>query len=118
MDVHVPFAVTQGLRQRGIDVLTAQEAGLSRAVDESLPTRATELDRLLITQDDDLLAIGSRWSAEGRAFSAIVYSHQLGAGIGEMIEDLELLAFCATEDEMRNQVVFLPLRYSSSRLPF
>lgn len=34
MDVHVKNAVTQGLRRRGVDVLTAQDANLRLALDE------------------------------------------------------------------------------------
>lgn len=55
MDVHVPYAVTTGLRLRGVDVLTAQEDGASELDDPALLDRATELGRVLYTQDDDLL---------------------------------------------------------------
>ncbi len=69
-----------------------------------------DLDRSLYTQDDDLLAIASQWQKQGREFAGVVYSHQLGPGIGDVIEDLELIAACATEDEVRNRVIYLPLR--------
>jgi hypothetical protein len=36
MDEHVPFTVTQGLRRRGVDVLTVQEAGMYAASDEAI----------------------------------------------------------------------------------
>jgi len=36
MDMHVPAAITQGLRRRGIDVLTSQEDGTREADDEVL----------------------------------------------------------------------------------
>ena len=36
MDVHVKAAITAGLRQRGIDVLTAQEDGTERWDDDRL----------------------------------------------------------------------------------
>jgi len=49
-------------------------------------------------------------AAQGRDFAGVVYSHQLGPGIGEVIEDLELIAACAAEDEIRNRVMYLPLR--------
>ena len=39
-----------------------------------------------------------------------MYSHQLGPGIGSVIEDLELIVACATRDELRNRVIYLPLR--------
>ncbi len=47
MDVHIPLAITDGLRRRQIDVLTSQEDGTTRLEDESLLTRANELGRLL-----------------------------------------------------------------------
>lgn len=34
MDEHVPAAVSEGLRRRGVDVLTAREAGMLGAPDE------------------------------------------------------------------------------------
>ena len=55
MDVHVHAAITEGLRLRGVDVLTAQEDGGRRLRDPALLDRATALGRVLFTQDDDLL---------------------------------------------------------------
>jgi predicted nuclease of predicted toxin-antitoxin system len=57
MDQHVPRAITNGLRLRGVDVLTAHEDGTSELDDASLLDRATELKRVLFTQDDDLLIL-------------------------------------------------------------
>lgn len=110
MDVHVPSAVTVGLRRRDVDVLTSQEDGTQEADDVALLQRATDLGRALFTQDDDLLAIAASWQREGREFAGVVYAHQLGPGIGDVIEDLELIAACATEDELRSRVIYLPLR--------
>ena len=110
MDVHVPSAVTEGLRRRGVDALTSQEDGTREADDEALLQRAMELGRTLFTQDDDVLAIVSQWQQQGREFDGVVHSHQLGPGIGNIIEDLELISACATKDELRNRLMFLPLR--------
>ena len=55
MDVHVPRAITIGLRLRKIDILTAQEDQRRTAPDPLLLDRATELNRLIFTQDDDFL---------------------------------------------------------------
>jgi predicted nuclease of predicted toxin-antitoxin system len=54
-DVHVHRAITEGLRLRGVDVLTAQEDGARRLPDGELLNRATALGRVLFTQDVDLL---------------------------------------------------------------
>jgi hypothetical protein len=41
MDVHVPRAITEGLRLRGVDVLTAQADGTAELFDDKLLDRAT-----------------------------------------------------------------------------
>jgi hypothetical protein len=109
MDVHVPAAITEGLRQRGIDVLTSQEDDTRTTEDEVLLERAGQLERILFPQDDDLLQVGAEWQKTGRVFLGIVYVHQLGPGIGRIIEDLEILSTCATADELRNRIWYLPL---------
>lgn len=53
MDEHMPRAVTVGLRLRGVDVLTVQEDARGGADDPAVLDRATELGRLLVTQDVD-----------------------------------------------------------------
>ena len=109
MDVHVPVAITQGLRRRGIDVLTSQEDGAREARDEVLLTRASDLKRLLVSQDHDLLRIAHEWQLAGQPFSGVVFAHQQGASIGRMIADLELMAQCCNGEELADKVVFLPL---------
>jgi hypothetical protein len=43
MDEHVPKAVTEGLRRRGVDVITVQELGLQAAEDARHLERAATL---------------------------------------------------------------------------
>jgi hypothetical protein len=109
MDVHVPSAITDGLMRRGIDVLTAQADDAREMDDESLLQRASDLGRMLFTHDEDLLSIGAAWQQQSREFAGIVYAHQLRLGIGEIIEQLELLAACAIDEEILNAVIHLPL---------
>lgn len=109
MDVHVPAAITGALRRRGIDVLTSQEDGTREVADDVLLQRAGELDRVLVSQDTDLLRIAHQWQAEGRAFSGVVFAHQQGISIGQCIDDLELIAECCEPKEVANRVLFLPL---------
>lgn len=109
MDVHVPIAITEGLRRRGIDVLTSQEDGTREVDDESLLARARELDRVLFSQDQDLLRIANTWQSSGRPFAGFVFAQQRQINIGLCIEDLELLAQCCTSSEITDCVYFLPL---------
>ncbi len=55
MDVHIPFAITIGLRIRGADVITAQEDDAAELEDTDLLNRATSLGCILFSQDKDLL---------------------------------------------------------------
>ena len=75
-DVHIPRAVTNGLRLRGVDVLTAQEDGSARLDDGALLTRATALGRVLVSQDADLLREGTRRRREKREFFGIIYANR------------------------------------------
>lgn len=109
MDVHVKSAITNGLRQRGIPVLTAQEDGQDQTPDARLLERATELGRLLFTQDDDFLLIARDWQSSGRPFAGVVYAHQLGITVGQAILQLQLVCEAMTGDEVRDTILFLPL---------
>jgi len=109
MDVHVRRAVTQGLRLRGVDVVTAQEDGTDDWDDNDLLDRATELGRLLFTQDDDLLREGKLRQVSGQMFAGVVYGHQLDVNIGQCVEDLELIAKATEPEEWINRTAWLPL---------
>lgn len=110
IDVNVTAAMSQGLRHRGVDVLTSQEDGTRSWADEALLDRATQLNRILVKQDGDFLEIASHWQSCGRDFAGIVYSHQRSAGVGRIVDDLELLATCAGQHELLDRVTYLPLR--------
>jgi predicted nuclease of predicted toxin-antitoxin system len=110
MDVHVPRAVTVALRLRSIDVVTAQEDGAAQLDDDRLLQRASELGRILVSQDEDLLREGTRRLREGRRFSGVVYAHQLRVTIGQMVEDLELIATATSKEEWSGRIGYLPIR--------
>lgn len=113
LDVHIPRAVLQGLRLRGVDVLPAQEDGSTRVPDESLIDRATALGRVLVTSDHDFLAIADSRLAEGRSFSGIIFLHPLRVPIGVAVRDLELIARAGELSDLADRVEFLPLRSSN-----
>ena len=108
-DVHVPRSVTQGLRLRGIDVLTAQEDEAAQLVDSALLTRATERGRLLFSQDEDLPKRHGDNGKENRSPESCM-RHQLNVSIGAIISDLELIAGATDPEEWVGTVVFLPLK--------
>jgi hypothetical protein len=110
MDVHVRRAVTAALRLRSINVLTAQEDSSTELADDVLLKRATELGRVLVSQDEDLLREGARLLSERRDFSGIIYAHQLRITIGQMVEDPELIAKATSPNEWWGRIEYLPLR--------
>jgi Domain of unknown function (DUF5615) len=109
MDVHVRRAVTAGLRLRSADVLTAQEDGAAELGDDQLLQRATELGRVLVSQDADLLREGAKWLMEHRDFSGIIYVHQLRITVGQMVDDLELIINATSQEEWRGRIEYLPI---------
>lgn len=109
MDHHVHAAVTRGLRRRGVDCLTLYEDGTNQDDDEAVLHRATQLERVLISQDRDLLIIACRWQRMGIQFSGLAWSEQNGISIGQAVNDIEMIAQIMTAEEMKNGVVFLPL---------
>lgn len=108
MDHHVHAAITDGLRRRAVDVLTAYEDNAAEFNDALLFARANERERVLFSQDDDFLVIADQWLQEGRDFSGLVYAHQLGITIGQAIRDLELIARALEPKDMWNRIEFLP----------
>jgi predicted nuclease of predicted toxin-antitoxin system len=110
IDHNVHAGITRGLRQREIDCLTADEDGRSLANDDAILLRATELQRVVFTQDIDFVELASRFIKEGRNFSGVIYARQMGTTIGAAIRDLELMSTLLNPEEMINQVEWIPLR--------
>ena len=109
MDEHIHRAITSGLRVRGVDVLTAQEDGRRHIPDDVLLDRATELDHVLFSQDEDLLIEASRRQKDGAPFAGVIYAHQLRVTIGQCVRDLELIAKASDAEDLANRVEYLPL---------
>jgi hypothetical protein len=109
MDVHVPQAITDQLRRRGVDVLTAIEDGQQETPDKELLERATRLGRVLFTQDIRFKALAQEWQGQGRTFAGLLFGHQLGGTIGQFVKDLELVAQGSEPEEWVSVVEYLPL---------
>ena len=109
MNVHVPAAVTSALLGRRVDVLTAQWDDTARWAAPALLDRASALGRVLVSQDEDLLAEAARRQRTGGEFAGLIYAHQQAVTVAGFIADLELFARTVEPLEMINRVEFLPL---------
>lgn len=102
MDEHVSKAVTEGLRRRGVDVVTVQELGLQGATDIQHLKRASQEGRLIVTQDADFL----RLHAAGESHGGIVYAPQ-EMPARDILRSLKLIHDVLTPLEMVQHVEFL-----------
>ena len=109
MDVHIPLAITIELQRRGIDVLTSQQDSTTTMPDDELLDRATQLDRILVTFDDDLLTEATRRQRENIYFAGVIFGKPLQLSIGRIMQDLEIIALAGDLPDIENQVQYLPL---------
>lgn len=107
MNHNVVRAVSQGLRLRGVDILTAFEDGAHELDDPKLLDRAAALERVLFSNDDDLVVEARRRERIGEEFAGVVFAQQGRVAIGQQIEQLEVIAKASEPNELRNTVLFL-----------
>jgi predicted nuclease of predicted toxin-antitoxin system len=107
MDVHVHRALTEGLRTRGVDVLTAQEDGTAEWEDPDLLERATAVNRVLFTNDRDFLRIVAERQQSGQPFVGVLYAPQ-ASPLGRVLRDLELCALACEPGDFVDALTYLP----------
>jgi len=89
MDHNVPRAITDGLRARGVKVITVFEDGASELDDTELLDRVADLGRVLFTRD-------------------VIYckKQQNGREVAHLSKALSMLTNCAFQSELRLRVLF------------
>ncbi|MEL6438997.1 MAG: DUF5615 family PIN-like protein [Cyanobacteria bacterium J06621_8] len=109
MDENVHRGITDGLRIRDVDVMTVQEDRRIGYRDSIILDRATEIMRVLFTQDDDFLTEATLRQQKRINFAGIIYAHKLKVSVGDCIRDLEIIAKAANYEELENRIQYLPL---------
>jgi hypothetical protein len=109
MDVHVPAAITEQLRLRGVQVLAAPEEGTNRLPDDELLQLATDLGRVVVTQDIRFRVMAEEWQRLRRPFAGLIFGRQRPNQVGLYTADLELIAKASGPEEWKNVVARLPL---------
>jgi hypothetical protein len=108
-DVHDD--IIRGVRRREpeIDIVRAVDIGLDHTPDPIILAWAADQDRVLVTGDLNTM-VGFAW---GRVQSGVAMPGVIAllenVGIGRVIDDIILVALCYEPDEIRDQVLFIPL---------
>jgi predicted nuclease of predicted toxin-antitoxin system len=103
LDEHIPPAVADALRSRGIDITTTADAGMVGTSDREHLAFAASAGRVVITQDVDFL----RLHAEGTPHAGIAFWRQQTRTIGEVLRRLLLIHAAMSPDDMKNRVEYL-----------
>lgn len=102
-DENVDPAVATGLRRRGIDAITTQDADLRGVDDDHQIEFALSASRVIVTHEVDLLRIHSR----GVPHSGVAFIGANRKSLGEIVRMLVLLHEVVPADAMRNRVEYL-----------
>jgi uncharacterized protein DUF5615 len=110
-DFDVNGEIVRGLRRRepSLDLIRAQDSLPNNTSDPDVLAWAAAEGRVLVTNDRNTL-VGFAWQrvVDGQHMPGVIATtneQSIGAAIGDIL----LIAECMSNDEIRNQVTFLPL---------
>ena len=107
-DENVDQRIIHGLRRRGVDVLTAQEAGLRGTLPDVQHLEfAVAHGRALLTADTDLLEIADQWNTQGRSPQGVVFYHQRWTSVGHAVREAHAIAHGLDPDALKSRVLFI-----------
>ena len=89
--------------------MTAQEDGADRFPDPELLDRATQLEKVLFTQDVDFLVEAARRQEMGIYFTGIVFARQRKVTYARCLSDLEMISKVGELSQLASRVEYLPL---------
>jgi predicted nuclease of predicted toxin-antitoxin system len=95
--------IAAGLRQRGVDVTTAAEAGLLGVPDEGHLAYGWRQARVIVTHDADFL----RLHARGSKHAGIVYCRMGAHTLGDVIRSVVLIWEVLEPEDMSSHVEHL-----------
>ncbi|MEF9426209.1 MAG: DUF5615 family PIN-like protein [Candidatus Mariimomonas ferrooxydans] len=98
----VNITVAEGLKRRGVNVITARDARNLGLSDEKQIEYAKRKSLVIITHDDDFLSLAIELKHKG-----IVFVHQQKYSIGDLIRNLKLLWDVVNQEDMKNHIEFI-----------
>lgn len=101
-------AMVMALRKRGVDVLTAFEAGTTAETDERQLAFAAAQGRAIYSFNvSHFCRLHSQWLAQQRPHAGIVLARQRQFPVGEQIRRLARLMGALSAEELQNRLEFL-----------
>jgi hypothetical protein len=108
-DVHDD--IIRGLRRREptLDIVRAMGVGLDHTPDPIILAWAASNERILITGDLNTM-VGFAWARvqSGQSMPGVLALLE-NIGVGRVLDDILLVALCYGPEEIKNQVLFIPL---------
>jgi hypothetical protein len=102
--------VTEALRPRGVDGLTAQEDDAALLADPEILLRASALRRVLVSQDSDLIAEARRKLANAEPVAGGRCVHPLRWTVGRRVEASTAMALVGEPEDAADRAETLPRR--------
>jgi hypothetical protein len=107
-DDTIRSSLVTALRARGIDILTANEAGMAGRLDEDHLAYATESGRVLCSFNrSDFYRIHTEYLVTGRSHAGLILAPQQRYPVGEYLHRILRPMATKSAEEMHNQVEFL-----------
>lgn len=96
-------------RQPDLGIVRIQDVGLRTADDETILEWAAAAGRILLTHDRTTMPdFAYERVRAGRPVPGVFVIHNKPP-LGEMIDEILLVALCSTQEEWKDRVAFLPL---------
>jgi hypothetical protein len=93
-----------------IDIVRAQDAGLSGAGDPTVLEWAAREKRIVLTHDVATMTVFAYQRVRDGLSMPGLFEVSRRVPVGQAIEEIILIAECSLEGEWEGQVIFLPLR--------
>src|SRR5262245_28907595 len=108
-DVHGDIVAGLRRRQPGIDMVRVQDIGLAHTPDPRILEWAAQQGRVVVSVDKRTLAVDA-WDrvTKGLPMPGVAILRIIMT-IGQAIDELECVALAGSPDDIRDQVVFLPM---------
>ena len=97
-------------RQPDLDIVRTQDVGLRTAKDTEILAWAASQDRIVLTHDRKTMTkFAFDRIMAGLPMPGVFVLENRPKQIGQMVEDVLLVALCSSQEEWKDRVIFLPL---------